>query len=194
MNKSDISTRVASEVSLSKADADSAVNAVLSAIGDALARGAAVNIAGFGTFSVKSRPERQGRNARTGESITIAASTVPAFKAANALRRSVGWRCFSTWSQVRSLDPMSRRCRWVVATLAGQLERCVTAHEEIHRLLFSVASGYVVDLTLASILNATVGQRRVSILADHPVPIAIVHVPVRGMQPRAPTGRRLNYL
>ena len=46
-----------------------------------------MNIAGFGTFSVKSRPERQGRNARTGESITIAASTVPAFKAAKALRR-----------------------------------------------------------------------------------------------------------
>ena len=91
MNKSDLSARVASEVSLSKADADSAVNAVLSAIGDSLARREAVNIAGFGTFSVKSRPERQGRNPRTGESITIAASTVPAFKAGKALREAVGY-------------------------------------------------------------------------------------------------------
>ena len=48
-----------------------------------------MNIAGFGTFSVKNRPERQGRNARMGESITIAPSTAPAFKAANALRRAV---------------------------------------------------------------------------------------------------------
>ena len=86
MKKSDLATQVAADVSLSRAEAEQAVNTVLSAIGDALARGESVSIAGFGTFSVKSRPERQGRNPRTGETITIAASNVPSFKPGKALR------------------------------------------------------------------------------------------------------------
>ena len=56
------------------------------AIGDGLAQDEAVSIAGFGTFSVKKRPARPGRNPRTGVRITIAASSVPSFKASNALR------------------------------------------------------------------------------------------------------------
>ncbi len=89
MKKSDISSHVASQASLSKAAADSAVTAVFSAIGDALAREDTVTIPGFGTFSTKRRPARQGRNPRTGESITIAASKVPAFKASKTLRDAV---------------------------------------------------------------------------------------------------------
>ena len=89
MKKSDISSHVASQASLSKAAADTAVNAVFSAISDALARGESVTIAGFGTFSTKSRPARQGRNPRTGESIAIAASTAPSFKAGKTLRDAV---------------------------------------------------------------------------------------------------------
>jgi DNA-binding protein HU-beta len=89
MKKSDISSHVASQGSLSKAAADGAVNAVFSAISDALAREEAVTIAGFGTFSTKRRPARQGRNPRTGESITIAASKVPSFKAGKTLRDTV---------------------------------------------------------------------------------------------------------
>lgn len=86
MKKSDISSHVADQASLSKADADSAVNAVFSAIRDALAQEDTVSIAGFGAFSVKRRPARQGRNPRTGENITIAASKVPSFKAGKSLR------------------------------------------------------------------------------------------------------------
>ena len=89
MNRLDLAGRVATEVSLSKADAEVAVNAVLEAISDALAKGESVSVAGFGTFSVKHRAARQGRNPRTGEPIEIAASTVPAFKAGKALRDAV---------------------------------------------------------------------------------------------------------
>ena len=89
MKKSDISSHVATQAFLSKADADSAVNAMFAAISDALAREEAVTIAGFGTFSTKRRPARQGRNPRTGESITIAASKVPSFKAGKTLRDAV---------------------------------------------------------------------------------------------------------
>ena len=90
MKKSDLSALVAGEASLSKADAESAVNAMLGSIGDALAKGETVSIARFGTFSVKDRPARQGRNPRTGESIAIAASKVPSFKAGKELRETVG--------------------------------------------------------------------------------------------------------
>ena len=89
LKKSDLFTSVAAEASLSRADAETAVNAVLGSIGDALAKGEMVSIAGFGTFTVKVRPARQGRNPCTGESIAVAASTVPAFKARKGLRDAV---------------------------------------------------------------------------------------------------------
>ena len=89
MKKSDLSSHVADQAALSKAAADSAVSAVFSAISDALAREETVSIAGFGTFSTKRRSARQGRNPRTGESITIAASKVPSFKAGKSLRDAV---------------------------------------------------------------------------------------------------------
>ena len=89
MNKSDIVSRVAAQSSLPKAAADSLVSAVFTAIGDGLAQDEADSIAGFGTFSVKNRPARPGRNPRTGEAITIAASSVPSFKASKALRDAV---------------------------------------------------------------------------------------------------------
>lgn len=89
MKKSDLASHVATQASLSKAAADGAVSAVFAAISDALAREEAVTIAGFGTFSTKRRPARQGRNPRTGESITIAASKVPSFKAGKTLRDTV---------------------------------------------------------------------------------------------------------
>ena len=89
MKKSDISSHVASQTSMSRASADAAVTAVFEAIRDALAREETVTIAGFGSFSTKRRPARQGRNPRTGESITIAASIVPSFKAGKTLRDAV---------------------------------------------------------------------------------------------------------
>lgn len=89
MKKSDLSARVAARTSLSKAAAADAADALFSAIADALAKGDSVSIAGFGTFSVKERAARQGRNPRTGEAISIAASTVPTFKAGKGLRDAV---------------------------------------------------------------------------------------------------------
>ena len=89
MKKSDIASRVANETSLSRAAADAAVNTVFTAITDALAGGEAVTITGFGTFSTRTRPAREGRNPRTGEPIAIQASTAPWFKAGKALRDAV---------------------------------------------------------------------------------------------------------
>ena len=80
---------VAGRVSLSKVAAEAAVNAVLEAVQDFLARGEPVSLTGFGTFSVKSRPAREGRVPRTGESIAIAASRPPSFKAGKSLRDAV---------------------------------------------------------------------------------------------------------
>ena len=92
MNKTDLAAHVAAQVALPKVAADRAVSAVFAAIGDALARDETVAIAGFGTFSTRSRPARQGRNPQTGESITIAASRAPAFKAGKKLRDIVNGR------------------------------------------------------------------------------------------------------
>ena len=89
MNKRELAAQVATRISLSKSDADAAVSAVFSAIADALASGETVTIAGFGAFSTRSRPARPGRNPRTGETITIAPSTAPSFKAGKTLRDAV---------------------------------------------------------------------------------------------------------
>ena len=92
MNKADLAAHVAAQVALPKIAADRTVSAVFAAIGDALARDEAVAIAGFGTFSTRSRPVRQGRNLQTGESIAIATTRAPAFKAGKKLRDIVNAR------------------------------------------------------------------------------------------------------
>ena len=89
MNRSELSSRVAADASLSKAGADSVIDAVFSTITDTLARGESVAIAGFGTFTPRARAARQGRNPQSGEPIIIAASTVPTFKAGKTLRDAV---------------------------------------------------------------------------------------------------------
>ena len=86
LNKSELSSQVADQASLSKGQASDVVDAVFSAIADALARDESVAIPGFGTFSTKARAAREGRNPRTGESIAIAASKSPSFKAGKTLR------------------------------------------------------------------------------------------------------------
>ena len=89
MNRSELCAHVAAAASLSRADAAFAIDAMLLAISDALARDETVSIAGFGKFTTKRRAARKGRNPRTGEAVAIAASWVPAFKAGKALRESV---------------------------------------------------------------------------------------------------------
>lgn len=89
MNKNELVEAVASEASLSKADASRAVDAVVSSITAAMKRGDSVSVLGFGTFTVRDRAARTGRNPRTGEEIQIAASKNPAFKAGKALKDAV---------------------------------------------------------------------------------------------------------
>jgi DNA-binding protein HU-beta len=86
MNKSDLVMQVAEQTALPRNTAEVAVNTIFKALQSALTEGDVIAIAGFGTFSVKSREERKGRNPRTGEEITIAASKAPGFKAAKALK------------------------------------------------------------------------------------------------------------
>jgi DNA-binding protein HU-beta len=89
MNKSDLVDAIADSAGLSKADAGRAVDSFVSTITGALQSGQAVSLVGFGTFSVRDRAARTGRNPRTGETIQIAASKNPAFKAGKALKDAV---------------------------------------------------------------------------------------------------------
>ncbi|MGN1317325.1 MAG: HU family DNA-binding protein [Acutalibacteraceae bacterium] len=88
MNKTDLVKAVA-DAGLTKKDAEKAVAAVFGAIEGALAKGDKVQLIGFGTFEVRERAAKEGRNPKTGEKITIAASKVPAFKAGAALKDAV---------------------------------------------------------------------------------------------------------
>jgi len=89
MNKGELIDAVAAEAGLSKADATKAVDGVLASVTNTLRNGGAVSLVGFGTFSVKARAARMGRNPRTGEAIQIKASNVPGFKAGKALKEAV---------------------------------------------------------------------------------------------------------
>ncbi len=89
MNKTELIAAVAEKAGISKKDADKAVAAVIASIADALAADDKVQLVGFGTFEVKTRGARTGRNPRTGETMTIAASKLPTFKAGKALKDAV---------------------------------------------------------------------------------------------------------
>lgn len=86
MNKSELVAAIAQNAELSKKDAENALTATINAISKALADGDKVQLVGFGTFDVRERAAREGKNPRTGEVITIAASKVPGFKAGRALK------------------------------------------------------------------------------------------------------------
>ncbi|MFK7937410.1 MAG: HU family DNA-binding protein [Saprospiraceae bacterium] len=89
MNKGDLVNKLAESTDLSKAQATDALNVVLNSIGEALKDGDKVALVGFGTFSTGHRAERQGRNPRTGEAITIKAKTTVKFKAGKELADAV---------------------------------------------------------------------------------------------------------
>ena len=89
MNKTQLIDVVATKTGLKKKDAEAAVNAVNEAIAEALAAGDKVQLIGFGTYEVKERAAREGRNPKTGETITIAASKAPVFSAGKALKDAV---------------------------------------------------------------------------------------------------------
>jgi DNA-binding protein HU-beta len=89
VNKNELIDAIAAEADLSKASAGRALDAAIAAITGALTKQDTVSLVGFGTFSVKHRAAREGRNPRSGETIQIAASIVPGFKAGKALKDAV---------------------------------------------------------------------------------------------------------
>ena len=89
MTKVELIAAVAADAGLTKKDAEKAVNSAVNAITEALKNGEKVSLVGFGTFEVRERPERKGRNPKTKQEITIPASKLPAFKAGKALKDAV---------------------------------------------------------------------------------------------------------
>ena len=89
MNKSELINEIATHSGLTKVDAGRALDALVQTVESTLKSGDSIALVGFGTFEVKERAERSGRNPQTGESITIAAAKVPSFKAGKGLKDAV---------------------------------------------------------------------------------------------------------
>ena len=89
MNKGELVSKIAEGADISKASAGRALDSCIQAITDELSNGGEVALVGFGTFKVKDRAARKGRNPQTGAEIQIAAAKVPAFKAGKALKDAV---------------------------------------------------------------------------------------------------------
>ena len=92
MNKTELIEHIARQASISKATAGKAVDALTSGVIAALAKGQSVGIVGFGTFKPAKRAARLGRNPKTGETMKIAAKTVPKFKAGSGFKESLAFR------------------------------------------------------------------------------------------------------
>ena len=89
MNKTELVAAMAEKTELSKKDAEKALKAFTDVVAEELKKGEKVQLVGFGTFEVAEREAREGRNPRTGETMTIAASKSPKFKAGKALKDSI---------------------------------------------------------------------------------------------------------
>ncbi len=89
MNKTELIASVAQKAELTKKDAEKAVKAIFEAVSEELAKGGKVQVIGFGTFEVRQRQAREGRNPQNGQTIKIAASKSPAFKAGKQLKEAV---------------------------------------------------------------------------------------------------------
>lgn len=89
MNKSQLIDSIASKSGLNKTQAGDALNAVMDSIGEELEKGGSISLVGFGTFNVKERKARTGRNPQTGAELKIPASKVPSFKAGKGLKDRV---------------------------------------------------------------------------------------------------------
>ncbi|MBO5088912.1 MAG: HU family DNA-binding protein [Lachnospiraceae bacterium] len=89
MNKTELVAAMAEKTELSKKDAEKALKAFTDVVAEELTKGEKIQLVGFGTFEVADRPAREGRNPKTGESMKIAASKAPKFKAGKALKDAV---------------------------------------------------------------------------------------------------------
>ncbi|HZK19913.1 MAG TPA: HU family DNA-binding protein [Treponemataceae bacterium] len=92
MNKVELVDAMANESGLTKKDAEAALKAFINTVSNTMAKGESVQLIGFGTFEVGNRAQRQGRNPKTGEAITIAAAKTAKFKAGKALKDIVNGR------------------------------------------------------------------------------------------------------
>ena len=89
MNKTELIDSMAAKTGLTKKNAEAALNAFVETVSEELTKGEKVSLVGFGTFEVSERAEREGRNPQTGETMKIAASKAPKFKAGRALKDTV---------------------------------------------------------------------------------------------------------
>ncbi|MCR1841457.1 HU family DNA-binding protein [Murimonas intestini] len=89
MNKTELVAAIAEKTELSKKDAEKALKAFEEVVAEELKKGEKIQLVGFGTFEVSERAAREGRNPQTGETMTIAASKAPKFKAGKALKDSI---------------------------------------------------------------------------------------------------------
>lgn len=89
MNKTELVEKVAASAGLTKTQADEAIKAFVETVTDVLKNGDKISLKGFGTFEVRERNERTARNPRTGETMVVPASKVPAFKVSSALKKEV---------------------------------------------------------------------------------------------------------
>ena len=89
MNKTELIAAVAEKAEISKKDAEKAVKAFTDVVSEELVNSGKIQLVGFGTFEVSERPAREGRNPRTGETMTIAATKTPKFKVGKALKDMV---------------------------------------------------------------------------------------------------------
>src|SRR6187402_2336974 len=95
MNKTDLINAVSEQADLSKKDASKAVDAVFDSITSSLVEGGKVQLVGFGSFEVRERSARKGRNPQTGQEIEIAASKAPSFKPGKALKDSIQYNTYN---------------------------------------------------------------------------------------------------
>ena len=89
MNKTELVAAIAEKTELSKKDAEKALKAFTDVVAEELKKGEKIQLVGFGNFEVSERPAREGRNPRTGETMTIAASKTPKFKPGKALKDEI---------------------------------------------------------------------------------------------------------
>ena len=89
MNKGELVAALAAKTEMTKKESEAALNGILDVIAENLVKGEKIQLVGFGTFETKTRPARTARNPRTGESVKIAASKAPTFKAGKALKDAV---------------------------------------------------------------------------------------------------------
>ena len=126
MNKAELIDAVSAKSGLTKADTDRAFKAFVETVSETMAKGESIVLVGFGTFLVRDRQARSGRNPRTGETISIESAKIPAFKAGKTLKYAVNFRPSNTQRVVSSVgraSPLQGECRGFEPLTTHQFHR-----------------------------------------------------------------------